>query len=112
MAEQRANESNLSACLSGDQMLPQLGPSFSINGHLHEVQEWFWLSQSHGFHTHAHYLLANKWYNDKWGIGASKPFHHNLSSPLLKQYFAFSSPGLMRCISFTGSIYGKMKILS
>lgn len=81
--EQRANESLLSARLSGDQMLPQLGPSFNANGHLHEVKEWFWLSQSHDFHTHAHYLLTHEWYNDKWGIDALKTFHHNLSSPLL-----------------------------
>lgn len=79
--EQRANESLISARSSGDQMLPQLGPSFNANGHLHEVKEWFWLSLSHDFHTHAHYLLTHEWYNDKLGIDALKPFHHDLSSP-------------------------------
>lgn len=34
----------LSACLSGDQMLPKLGPSLNANGHLLEVKERFWLS--------------------------------------------------------------------
>lgn len=112
MTEQRANESLLSARLSGDQILPQLGPSFNANGHLHEVKEWFWLPQSHDFHTHAHYRLTHEWYNDKWGIDALKPFHHALSSPLLYHLFMlhficikiFSSRGLTRCMSFTGSI--------
>lgn len=108
MTEQRANESLLSARLSGDQLLPQLGPSFNANGHLHEVKEWFWLSQSHDMHIMSwptNGIMIN---------GASMPWSLFITTSVLLSYIIspcyificikiFSSQGLTWCMSFTGS---------
>lgn len=96
-----------------------LAPSFNDNGHLCGVKEWVWLSQLHRFHTHAHYLLAQDWYNEKWSIITLRPFHRDLTCVLCSlsaghkiiftciQKFCPPPPGWTSFVGFAGSIYGR-----